>query len=536
MVVAAAGNAGPGPMTMSAPALGRGVISVGASVSGLSFPVAQQVSPRTGDIQAFRAPYSANPPSQPVTGELVDVGQGKPADYDRVGDVTGKVVAFRASIPPALEYVSPALIDQAKEAEDRGAIAALGYTSSGGPVLHGGETGAGGTDAAASLRSGDSFRMDRLVVLGLHDLQWEALRADLSAGPVRVQISGTDATDEMPGFSSRGPAPDFGVEPDLVAPGVEIRSTWPLAQWAPGVYRISGTSMASPHVAGAAALLTQLDPGAGGQAIAGRLTGSATILDDADPSAQGARPPRRGGGRRGHADREPDLGRPRAGRPRRIPGPGDRRGHDPQRCRRAGPARSRGAAGTVLGGRGDHSGPHPHRAAARADSRCSSAPAHRGPGRTPTSPGGWSRTPRAAGSRCRFPTCWRFDPCSFAPPQIPATVAPRRSSTPRRSCPRRRSWWSRGHRVSGGGCRRLSTTAPGIARRSTRTRPAPTGSPSQPRPPAGSSWSDAAPGRWSTRAGPAGSRWVRTARVAGCRCPSTRPRPRCPSRPRSGRG
>ncbi len=288
VVVAAAGNAGPGPMTVSAPALGRGVISVGASVSGVSFPVAKQVAPQSRDIQAFRAPYSANAPSQAVTGELVDVGQGKPADYARVGDVTGKVVAFRASIPPALEYVSPGLIDQAREAEDRGAIAALGYTSSGGPVLQGDETDAGGNDAADSLRSGESFRMDRLVVLGLHDLQWEALRSDLSAGPVRVQISGTDATDEMPGFSSRGPAPDFGVEPDLVAPGVEIRSTWPLAQWAPGVYRISGTSMASPHVAGAAALLTQLDPSAGGQAIAGRLTGSATILEDADPSAQGA--------------------------------------------------------------------------------------------------------------------------------------------------------------------------------------------------------------------------------------------------------
>ncbi len=281
VVVAAAGNAGPGPMTVSAPALGRGVISVGASVSGMWLPVAKQVTPRQRDIQAFRAPYSAYPPARAVTAELVDVGQGKPADYEQVGDVTGKVVAFRASIPPALEYVSPALIQQAKEAEDRGAVAALGYTSSGGPVLQRQE------EATQSLQSGESFRMDRLVVLGLHDLQWEALRTDLAKGPVRVQISGTDATDQMAGFSSRGPAPDFGLEPDLVAPGVEIRSTWPLAQWAPGVYRISGTSMASPHVAGAAALLTQLDPDSAGQTIAARLTGSAKILD-ADPTAQGA--------------------------------------------------------------------------------------------------------------------------------------------------------------------------------------------------------------------------------------------------------
>ncbi|MFC9246238.1 S8 family serine peptidase [Streptomyces sp. NPDC057136] len=293
VVVAAAGNDGPGGGTVNTPASADGVIAVGASTSGVRLPSAYLAGKEPELIQTYRGIVSANPPQQPVTAALVDVGKGTAEDWDRAGDVRGKIVRAELLVPPSTEMLSLEHIEWAREAEKRGVLAVLGGLSSNdGPVL----AATPGTvqapaspahiDTARTRASGDSLRMDRLVVMGIDATQYAQLSRELAAGKVSVTLRGSDSTDEIASFSSRGPLARFGLKPDLVAPGVEVRSTVPAA-FGTSTYRLSGTSMASPHVAGAAALLRQLRPGHNPDEIRSALVGAAKQLTGTSPTTQG---------------------------------------------------------------------------------------------------------------------------------------------------------------------------------------------------------------------------------------------------------
>jgi subtilisin family serine protease len=72
-------------------------------------------------------------------------------------------------------------------------------------------------------------------------------------------VGATTMSNVLAGFSSRGPASFMGhrlLKPDIVAPGDLVRSSYPTNTYAV----LSGTSMASPHIAGAIALLYAARP------------------------------------------------------------------------------------------------------------------------------------------------------------------------------------------------------------------------------------------------------------------------------------
>ena len=103
----------------------------------------------------------------------------------------------------------------------------------------------------------------------ISDLDGQRLRAylDANGGQARVRVSGdiqeiqTNRAGVITSFSSAGPT-DFGhfLKPDISAPGLDVLSSTPPATTGSTFSVFAGTSMATPHVAGAAALLVQRHP------------------------------------------------------------------------------------------------------------------------------------------------------------------------------------------------------------------------------------------------------------------------------------
>ncbi|WP_219834965.1 S8 family serine peptidase [Paenibacillus sp. R14(2021)] len=108
-------------------------------------------------------------------------------------------------------------------------------------------------------------KMGRSLARALKNQPGQVLQFTMSNDFAKTTVAG----DRMAEFSSRGPNSDgnYGIKPDLSAPGVQIFSSVPAyglanpdASYDKAYAKLSGTSMATPHVAGLALLIKQAHP------------------------------------------------------------------------------------------------------------------------------------------------------------------------------------------------------------------------------------------------------------------------------------
>ena len=146
-----------------------------------------------------------------------------------------------------------------------------------------------GTPAVANMSLGgsNSVDLDAAVARSVADgvtyavaagnSNTDACTSSPASAPTAITVAASTSTDARASFSN------FGTCVDIFAPGQNITSDWDTSTTATNT--ISGTSMATPHVVGAAALLLSADPTATPATITARLLANATPSVVTDPQA-----------------------------------------------------------------------------------------------------------------------------------------------------------------------------------------------------------------------------------------------------------
>lgn len=142
-----------------------------------------------------------------------------------------------------------------------------------------------GTDPMAQAVNNLSAETGSLFVIAAGNTGAEGIGSPGSADAA-LTVGAVDKSDNLAYFSSKGPRfGSSGLKPDLTAPGVNINAARSqFANKGSGSYiSMSGTSMATPHVAGAAAILSQRHPDWSGAQLKDALMSTTKKLDAIKP-------------------------------------------------------------------------------------------------------------------------------------------------------------------------------------------------------------------------------------------------------------
>ena len=179
--------------------------------------------------------------------------------------------ANRRGVAPGASLINAKVLNSGGAGEFDGIIEGLEYAAAQGADVAnmslGTSSPSDGNDPLVQAVDRISQDSGLLIVIAAGNLgNGESTIASPGWADEALTVGAVTKQDALAGFSSRGPRlGDYGIKPDITGPGVDIVAARAVGtQLGPIVdehyIQISGTSMATPHVAGAAALLAQAFP------------------------------------------------------------------------------------------------------------------------------------------------------------------------------------------------------------------------------------------------------------------------------------